>query len=84
MESWLSDIQNTVIYQYSHKYLKTHRMLHSEDSRRVKMQDENFLENLRESLLFSDVPTFDDNDRLYIVEQCSRFSCIVQNHNNKT
>ena len=77
LESWLSDIKNNTIDQHTFKYLKTHRMLRSEDSRRVKIQDENFLEKLRESLFFTDVPIFDNDDRLHIDEQCSRCSFIV-------
>ena len=84
LESWLSDIQNNAIDQYTYKYLKTHKMLQSQDSNRVKMQDENFLEQLHESLLLSDVPIFDENDRLYIIEQCTRYSWIVKNSFNKT
>ena len=45
----------------------------------VKTRDEIYLEMLGKSLLFSDIPNFDAEDRLYVDEWCSRCSFVVTN-----
>ena len=54
-------------------------MLMSNESTSVKTRDEIYLEMLGKSLLFSDIPNFDAEDRLYVDEWCSRCSFVVKN-----
>ena len=54
-------------------------MLMSNESTSVKTRDEIYLETLGNSLLFSDIPNFDAEDRLYVDEWCSRCSFVVKN-----
>ena len=54
-------------------------MLMSNESTSVKTRDEIYLQTLGNSLLFSDIPKFDAEDRLYVDEWCSRCSFVVKN-----
>ena len=78
MESWLTEIQNGDSDKLTYQYLKTHRMLMSEEARSVKKRDADVLEMFRKSLIVTDIPLFDEQDQIYVEEQCSRFTFLIQ------
>ena len=78
MESWLTEIQNGDSDKLTCQYLKTNRMLMSEEARSVKKRDADVLEMFRESLFVTDIPIFDEQDQIYVDEQCFRCSFLIE------